>query len=390
MADARTITSRFLTRPVAKAYRSLLLGVNILAAVITVTSAYGGIFDPQLTILPALLSMLLPGILIGDLLLILIDFASLRGRWSLIIVASWLVSLSPLLDYSPVNLSSRKLTPEEEEKTFTLLTYNVLHLYDFRGEIDTLSRNATLDYILSTDADIVSMQELEAVQTWPLWKITPEQISELEQRYPYRAVNASYELTVLSRYPFTQVHLDMPEEHAIRMALFRFDIKGETVHLFNVHLESIGLSMADKTLYEDLFKKAPQSERALKRRVKEVKSHLISKLAVAFRKRAEQAELIRHTIDSIGGNFIVAGDFNDIQDSYAVRTILGDDMHDAYADRALGPCITYHGNRFYFRIDQMLYGGDLEAVSCRRGNIYSSDHFPLMGEFLLTSPTLSQ
>ena len=146
--------------------------------------------------------------------------------------------------------------------------------------------------------------------------------------------------------------------------------------------------MADKTLYEDLFRKAPQSERALRRQVKDVKTQLISKLAHAFRLRAEQAHIIRHTIDSIGGNFIVAGDFNDIQDCYAVRTILGSDMHDAYADCALGPCITYHGNRFYFRIDHILYGGDLKAVSCRRGDITSSDHFPMLAKFLFEEPAV--
>lgn len=390
MSNNRSILSRFITRPVVRVYRALLLVVNILAGILTIASAYGGIPDPRVTVIPALLAMMLPGFLTGGLVLVLVDFLSRRGKWSLIIVASWVISLPPLLDYSPVNISSRSLTPEEKERTFTLLTYNVLNLYDFRGEIDTITRNATLDYILSTDADIVSMQELETVQTWPLWNITPEQISELKERYPYRAVNVSNQLTVLSRYPFERVHLDIPKEHGIRMALFRFDIKGERVYLFNVHLESIGLSMADKTLYENLFRKAPQSERALRRQVKEVKAHLISKLAVAFRLRAEQAHIIRHTIDSIGGNIIVAGDFNDIQDSYAVRTILGDDMHDAYADCALGPCITYHGNKFYFRIDQMLYGGDLEAITCRRDDIRSSDHFPLFGEFLLTSPTPSQ
>ncbi|MDE6378251.1 MAG: endonuclease/exonuclease/phosphatase family protein [Duncaniella sp.] len=390
MSDLKSIASRFFTRPAVKVYRTLLLIANLVAGALTIASAYGGIPDPRITVIPALLSMMLPGFLIGGLLLVPVDFLSRRGKWSLIIVAAWLISLPPLLDYSPVNISVRSLTPAERERTFSLLTYNVLNLYDFRGEIDTITRNATLDYILSTDADIVSMQELETVQTWPLWKITAEQIDELKHRYPYRAVNVSNQLTVLSRYPFTQVKLNVPAEHGIRMALFRFDIKGETVHLFNVHLESIGLSMADKDLYENLFRKAPQSERALRCEMKDVKNQLISKLAAAFRLRAEQADIIRHAIDSIGGNFIVAGDFNDIQDSYAVRTILGDDLHDAYADCALGPCITYHGNKFYFRIDHMLYGGDLEAVSCRRGNILSSDHFPLLGEFLLTSPTLSQ
>ena len=382
-----TTLSRYLTRPVLAIYRSCLLAVNIAAAVLTVASAYGGVTDPRKSVIPALLSMMLPGFLIGDMALAIVDVVSRKWKFTLILAASWLVSLPPLLDYSPIHISTPSLTEAQQEHTLSVLTYNVLNLCDYRGEIDTLTSNATLDYILSTDADIVSTQELEALQSNRLWKITPEQIAELHRRYPYRAVNVSNKLTVLSRYPFVRIPLDIPREHAIRMALFRFDINGETVHFFNVHLESIGLNKADKSLYENLLHKVPQNERAIRREYKDVKSQLISKLAAAFHLRAEQAHIIRHTIDSIGGTFIVAGDFNDIENSYAVRTILGDDMHDAYADRALGPCITYHGNRFYFRIDHILYGGNLEAISCSRGNIQSSDHYPLLATFLLADPS---
>ncbi len=90
----------------------------------------------------------------------------------------------------------------------------------------------------------------------------------------------------------------------------------------------------------------------------------------------------REITDSIGGPFIVAGDFNDIPDCYAVRTIRGKDMHDAYADAAFGPTITYHGDKFYFRIDQVLYKGPFKAVDIERGDIASSDHNPLLTTFL--------
>lgn len=113
-----------------------------------------------------------------------------------------------------------------------------------------------------------------------------------------------------------------------------------------------------------------------------MKSQLLSKLAEAFKIRAQQARAVRNVVDSIGGPFIVAGDFNDIPDCFAVRTIRGKDMHDAYADAAFGPAITYHGDRFYFRIDQVLYRGPFQAVGIERGSINSSDHNPLLTTFL--------
>ena len=57
-------------------------------------------------------------------------------------------------------------------------------------------------------------------------------------------------------------------------------------------------------------------------------------------------------------------------------------MRDAYTDSAFGPTITYIDSRFYFHIDQILYRGDMRAVGIERGNIKSSDHYPLIATFL--------
>ncbi|MDE5650801.1 MAG: hypothetical protein K2I35_07320, partial [Duncaniella sp.] len=68
---------------------------------------------------------------------------------------------------------------------------------------------------------------------------------------------------------------------------------------------------------------------------------------------------------------------------YAIRTIMGDDLRDAYAECAFGPAITYHGNRFYFRIDHILYDGNIEAVKLQLDKVPSSDHYPLFATFLI-------
>ena len=120
------------------------------------------------------------------------------------------------------------------------------------------------------------------MKSWPLWNITSEQIDSLARRYPYRMINVSQELSLLSRYPFELVDLHFDQDIARRLACFRIHIDGRTVHLFNVHLESIGLTPRDKELYQNLFDKYPGSERALRRELSQVKNQLISKLAKAF------------------------------------------------------------------------------------------------------------
>ncbi|MDE6556556.1 MAG: endonuclease/exonuclease/phosphatase family protein, partial [Duncaniella sp.] len=376
--------TKYIFRPLRLTANMLMLIVNILAALLMIASAYGGTVDPYRSAIPAILAMMFPYITTGCLILLVADSFFFR-KTSLVIVAAIIICLPPLLTFSPVNLPHAPLTENEKERSFTFLTYNVLHFWDCRGVQENLSSNATIDYILSTDADIVNLQEVEFVKTWPLWKVTPEQIQLLAERYPYRLVNVSNQLAFLSKYPFERVELTDADDYLLsHMALFKMNVEGRRLYVFDVHLKSIGLNPEDKELYMSLTKDTPRTEAALRRELGKVKHQLLSKLASAFRLRADQARYIRRFIDEKlqGCNVIVAGDFNDIPGCYAIRTIMGDDISDAYRQNALGPTITYHLNRFHFRIDHVLYRGDMEAVNIHREPVPSSDHYPLLTTFV--------
>lgn len=371
----------FVVRPTRATSNAIVAALNIGFGMALVFSAYGGVFDPGHVVVAALMAMMLPWFIAAAIIMLLLDLVFWR-KAALAMALAIAVSVPPILSFAPFNFEERQLTHSEHRRSFKFLTYNVLHFWDFRGNVPGLSRNATIEYILNQDADVVNLQEVEFIKSWPLWRITPEQIKELDARYPYRMVNVNYQLALLSKYPFELVDLPMEDRIKRRMACFRIFIGKDTVNLFNVHLESIGLTPRDKELYKDLFDKAPGSENALSKELNAVKTQLISKLAAAFAQRSDQARYIRQTIDSIGGNFIVAGDFNDIPACYAVRTILGDDMTDAYAQRGQGPTITYHGNKFYFRIDHVLYKGNFDAATIERGDSPLSDHYPLLTTFV--------
>lgn len=58
-------------------------------------------------------------------------------------------------------------------------------------------------------------------------------------------------------------------------------------------------------------------------------------------------------------------------------------MKDAYVECGFGPLITYHANRFYFKIDQIFYSGNmLDAVKIKCVKNPSSDHYPLLVDFV--------
>ena len=153
---------------------------------------------------------------------------------------------------------------------------------------------------------------------------------------------------------------------------------GDTVRVYSCHLESIGLTQTDKHLYRQLTKLQNMSSTS---DLDEVRGTLVTKLARAYRCRSLQARLLRDLIEATDRPVILCGDFNDTPGSFAYRTIMGDDMRDAYAECALGPTITYHCNRFYFRIDHILYRGNFDAVKIERGTLSASDHYPLVATF---------
>ena len=62
------------------------------------------------------------------------------------------------------------------------------------------------------------------------------------------------------------------------------------------HLKSIGLTDADKALYKQTFRNVPDSKQELRSEINDVKSQLLSKLAVAFRDRAAQANTDRKSV----------------------------------------------------------------------------------------------
>lgn len=368
-------------KPVRSTILALGVGLNLAVAMLTIFSAYGGTFNPEERVIASMAAMVLPLLLIAGIVLSAIDLL-FDKRLILVIAAGWAVSLPSILVFSPLHFWKPALTEQQQKDSFTFLTYNVLHFWDFRGEdYPGVERNETLDYILSTDADVVNIQEYDVLDTKGPWKIKESQVDSLKTLYPYQYTDLDLKYALFSKYPFEQIELHTPREARLAMLGFKLNIKGHEIHLINVHLKSIGLTPEDKTLYKEALD-LPATKSELKRELKEVKSQLLSKLSEAFKIRTIQARTARNIVDSIGGPFIVAGDFNDIPNCYAVRTIKGKDMHDAYAEAAFGPTITYHGDKFYFRIDQILYRGPFKAVDIERGDISSSDHNPLLATFV--------
>lgn len=336
-------------------------------------AGYGGYINPDKFALAQLANMTFPGWIVLTLILLAVNLF-IRKKLAWLSVAVLVACIGPILTISPLNFTSRSLSPDDESRTFTLLTYNVYNFRDNQG-VNPEWGNRTLSYILSTDADIVCLQESSNLNGVG----KKAQRDSINSRYPYRLYSNRSGEVLLSKYHATEIDTPQPDWGSGSFCAYNVEVEGHEMTVVNCHLQSIGLTDDDKELYRELTDK--ELRNPSRSELSKVKNGIVTKLLAAFRIRAQQARYIKEFLATRKGNVILVGDFNDVPGSYAYRTIKSDGLKDAYSECAFGPTVTYNDNRFYFRIDQMLYRGDLEAVRIKRGDLRSSDHYPLLATF---------
>ncbi len=376
---------------------------SLLLAVALVLGAYGGFKDPNSSsIIYAFATMAFPYLLALNLACGVLWLVTRHWAMAMMPLAAILISWPTTRIVSPLNLLPPSITPEQDSTAFTVLNYNV---YNFGvivtgddSDKNTRAHN-TIRYILDQDADVVLLQEASLAADFNELRVMKPFLKEIKEKYPYRS-HGYHDLVIMSKYPYRNI-----EDSAIKEGFgspddpttnYHFEARaydvllpGHTVRFFNLHLGSIGLSHDEKATYSRL------TGRGLKQGIDKTKSglstmrhSLLGKLGPAIRLHAKQAAIIRQAIDQSGVNVIVAGDFNETPGSWTHRTIMGSDLTDAWQQCALGPTVTYHDSHLYFKIDHVLYRGDMQAVETRRDPDTggASDHYPLVTRFVWKQP----
>ncbi len=288
-----------------------------------------------------------------------------KKRGAIIPLVGFLICYIPIRKYCPLNISH-----EPPAGSIKVLSYNVWY---FAGWEDKDGKvNPILDYIRKQDADIVCLQE-SATNEVGKQKVD----SILNPIYQYRDTarhGAGDVISIFSKYPIlSKEHIDYKSRGNISAA-FKLIVDGTEVLVINNHLETTALTPDDKSRFSSMIKgdmKANSAESTSKL--------LIKKLAKATAIRGPQAEAVaRYMAYHRNLPIILCGDFNDGPISYAHRTV-AKDLTDCYIESGNGPGISYHHNRFYVRIDNIMCSSDFKPYGCHVDNsIKTSDHYPII------------
>ena len=355
--------------------RILLLVGTLLVSGAYLLGAYSGYIPPVRCIIPAFLGLFFPALLVAQIGVTIFWLLAWDKRRLLLVAAVWLISLPQLLVYFPISRAEKSLGTEEE--SLRILSYNVC-AFGFKPHTKT-SPNATLQYIKSSGADIVCIQEAMLNQNPWAGVVSKTLRSYLDEDYPYinviRVNRGGSTLALLSKYPIKEAK-EIPLPSWVNGAVaYKVDIRGKETLVINVHLESFRLRRVDG---EDYLRLAKDGD-AIR-----LKDALRAKLSPTFRSHNIQANIIHDLIQSYGsGRVIVCGDFNDTPLSYA-RYKIGEGLEDAFVSKGNGLGITFHTRPFFVRIDHILFGPDFRALRCEVDKTASeSDHYPI--EAVLTT-----
>lgn len=368
--------SRNTTAYLAKAIKWLWLAMTIAVAVMTVIAANSGLINPEKITWPSLLAMAFPFLVATDVLLGLINLF-ISKRVAIVQWVALLCSIPAIGNWFPVHPFAGHHEVSDDSDIVRFMSYNTFGFADDENCYpDSTNRTATA--IIQSGADIICLQEVGMLVDMPGRSLTDEQIDSINEIYPYFASEEEKMVSILSKYPLREISLEQPPSSHSGWQAAEVTVGNDTILVVSVHLQSFGLNDEDKIVYHRI------TDGSVSGNMTDAGLIIYHKLTDAFRLRAAQADMLRHQLDSLDyDNIILSGDFNDIAGCYPMRRLRGRDMKSVFRTTATGPVITYHSDRFLFNIDHTLYQGDLTPIKYRRGNIKSSDHYPLYITFLL-------
>lgn len=367
--------------PVKNLLTLSLTAMTVITVIVLLTAAYGGMIDPRTWVHPSLFTLGFPIVALISVIEFVVLMALRHRVAASTLCGALLLSLPAIHTHMPMSWG---VDMRDSARVFSVMTWNVCRFND-----ENPSSVSTMQHIIDVNADIVILQETssQATDYLDLPTVSPLK-KEFKKLYPYYS-KGYHDLGIFSKVPYTIIPDTVMRNNYLILTndtlyhqygqIFSLEIKGQKLKIINLHMQSYGLTSEDKDNYTGLTSMA--NARGKKEQLKFVKNTMLDKLKSAIINRANEAHDVRQIIDNCGDNVIVCGDFNDTPGSYCYRTIMGDDMKDSYVECGTLPIITFNSNHMYFKIDHILYRGNLKAIQSRCDKVGTSDHYPLVTTF---------
>lgn len=345
--------------------------------VLLLISGFSTNISPEKYVIPGYLGLAFLPLLIVNILYVF--YWAIKLNWNFVISLAVIILLSSHIgNIFPINSEKNNtINLTDSTQQFSVLSYNV-KLFDFYKKDKELdNKNEIVDYILNQDADIVCLQEFGYYNSNEFLSAS-DILTSFAKKYKYRQIvyqlnwggKSTYGVATFSKFPIVRKH-DIQYDSKYNHTIYS-DIKifGDTIRVFNCHLESNQLTLDDKKKMFDLVDSTSQKN------ISETTGALSKKLGSAYKKRAQQANMVAEKIEESKYDVIVLGDFNDSPISYTYKTIRGE-LEDAFTETSTGLGISYNELPFLYRIDYILYSKTFSTGNFIIDKTKLSDHYPI-------------
>ena len=352
-------------------YTSLL--INLFFVLLYVCGLLSSVIPADKFVWFSYLGLIFPFLIVAQIGFVI--FWITRKKWLFLISVGVLVASFPAVNRVFTAPFHKNHPITEEKPTVKLLTYNVAI---FGGEKEFKN---IMNVIEEADADIVCLQEFGCYTSHNL--LTQHQIvSAFRKHYPYKHLwyknqrdNVSWGVATFSKYPIIN-KAKVEYSSAYNVSIYSdVVIDSDTVRVFNNHLESNKFTMRDVKHYKSLSDDFSREKFWL------ITEKLSYKLGAAYRVRAHQARAVRASIEESPYPVVVCGDFNDVPQSYAYRTI-AKNLDDIETTTSWGYNYTFHANGMFVDIDHVLVSQ--QKITPLHYSVIResySDHYPVLTEW---------
>ncbi len=355
-----------------KIAKHILVILNIVAIIFLIASVLSVYINPNLIVSLAIIGMVFPIFVFVIILFLTIWIIRKKKKHIFLNVFFLIASMPYLTDLVQLNFKNDNETTE----TIKVMTFNV-RLFDYYVWKNNMElRDKYFEYIKSENPDIICFQEFFSSDVDNLKNIELLKNEVLKTQYAHIqsthqvSKNRLFGIATFSKYPIINKSVISFEKSSNMCIYTDLLINNDTVRVYNNHLQSIKFQPVDYEFVDSLNFEVDSAE-VVKAR------NIITRLAVGFRLRAEQADVISENIKNCKFKKIVCGDFNDTPISYTYHKMVSG-LNDSFIEAGNGIGNTYNGAFPSYRIDYIFYNDGFECIKCNSPKVQLSDHYPVI------------
>ncbi len=357
-------------------YSLLILDVVLylvtIGAVLTLIMTYlAGYINPEKSAVLSLLALAAPFTFLANIILLLYWIVRWRVFWIIVTLTPLLLGVGFLLRVFQPSIS-KEYKNGGEKGEINIVSYNVHGFIDPDITNKESTMDSCLNFVRQYQPNILCLQEFQTSKTINKADVNAK-LKGLKYNvcdYRLKSSSGGFGLAIYSTYRILDSGTIVFKNSTNSMIWADLLIeKGDTLRVFNNHLQSTSIGANDVKYLEDhkfVSKKNDSLELTILGKL--IKNNII---------RSNQVDSIVKLVEYSPYPVVVCGDFNDTPMSYTYRVMRGD-LKDGFVEKGSGLSGTFKRLFNILRIDFIFHSDDFTTVAYDSPSSEFSDHNPVV------------